>query len=223
MQERIYTIPISEVFEPKSGCPVCTMRDLLEQRCVEYIMGAAMMEPDIRVETNRLGFCREHLGMMHGLQNRLSLALMLETRLAELHKNLFESKGVFGRKKQEQGHTCYVCQKIDSVMDGMVDNILKMFVSDDDFRTLFSEQPVVCLPHYELLAGKAAQKLSKKQLPAFLEALNPLTERYLSELTGDVHHFTTRFDYRFGGKDAEWGNSKDAIERAIWFTTSRKK
>ena len=107
-------------------------------------------------------------------------------------------------------------------MGGMIDNILKLFVSDADFQKLFSEQETVCLPHYELLMEMAARKLSKKQLPAFQKVLDPLTERYLAALTEDVHFFTTRFDYRFGGKDAEWGNSKDSIERAIWFLTSRK-
>ena len=28
------------------------------------------------------------------------------------------------------------------------------------------------------------------------------------------------FDYR--NKNGDWGNSKDAIERAMWFLTSRK-
>ncbi|MCI8501994.1 MAG: hypothetical protein HFJ85_07120 [Oscillospiraceae bacterium] len=222
MQERIYTIPISEVFEPKEGCPICRMRDILEERCVEYITGAAMMEPDVRVETNRLGFCKDHFEMMRARKNRLSLALILETRLAEVHKELFEKKGILGKKQEKREPTCYVCQKIDSVMEGMIGNLLKLFSSDADFRRLFSEQEAVCLPHYELLMGQAARKLSKKQLPAFKEALDPLTERYLAALTEDVHFFTTRFDYRFGGKDAEWGNSKDSIERAIWFLTSRK-
>ena len=222
MKERIYTIPISEVFESKDGCPICRMRNLLEERCVEYITGAAMMEPDIRIETNRLGFCKDHFEMMRARKNRLSLALILETRLAEVHKNVFEKKKIFGKKAEPLRHTCYVCQKIDSVMEGMVDNILKMFTTDAEFRKLFSEQETVCLPHYELLMSAAARKLSKKQLPLFKDALDPLTERYLAALTEDVHFFTTRFDYRFGGKDAEWGNSKDSIERAIWFLTSRK-
>lgn len=222
MQERIYTIPISEVFEPRDGCPLCRLRDILEERCVEYIMGAAMMEPDVRVETNRLGFCKDHFEMMRARKNRLSLALILETRLAEVRKNTFGKKGVFGKKQEKREPTCYVCQKIDGVMGGMIDNILKLFVSDADFQKLFSEQETVCLPHYELLMEMAARKLSKKQLPAFQKALDPLTERYLAALTEDVHFFTTRFDYRFGGKDAEWGNSKDSIERAIWFLTSRK-
>lgn len=38
MRDNIYTIPVSEVFEPKCGCPICRLRDTLENRCVEYIM-----------------------------------------------------------------------------------------------------------------------------------------------------------------------------------------
>ncbi|MBE7064154.1 MAG: hypothetical protein E7390_10290, partial [Ruminococcaceae bacterium] len=64
MRDTIYTIPLTDVFEPKDGCPLCRLYDILEERCVEYIMGAAMMEPDVRVETNRLGFCRHHYDMM---------------------------------------------------------------------------------------------------------------------------------------------------------------
>ena len=60
MQDSIYTIPVSEVFDPKCGCPICAMRNMLENRCIEYIMGAAMMEPDVRIETNKTGFCKEH-------------------------------------------------------------------------------------------------------------------------------------------------------------------
>lgn len=223
MQERIYTIPINDVFGPKCGCPICRMRDILEERCVDYIMGVAMMEPDVRVETNRLGFCKDHLDMMYAKQNRLSLALMLETRLSEIQKNTFEKKRAFGKKREREEPTCYVCRKIDDVMDGMVDNAIKMYATDSDFRQLFSEQEVVCLPHYERLAEHAARKLSKKQLPEFMAQLDHLTGDYLKTLIGDVHHFTTRFDYRFGGQDADWGNSKDSIERAVWFTTSRAK
>ena len=52
MHDSLVTIPVSEVFEPREGCPLCRLRDTLEQRVVEYITGAAMMEPDIRIQTN---------------------------------------------------------------------------------------------------------------------------------------------------------------------------
>ena len=60
MREDICSIPISEIFEPKDGCPFCRMRDMLEDRMATYITGAAMMEPDVRIETNRQGFCKDH-------------------------------------------------------------------------------------------------------------------------------------------------------------------
>ena len=86
MRESILTIPITDVFEPKCGCPICRIRDTLEQHTIEYIMGAAMMEPDVRIETNKAGFCKEHFEQMRACKNRLSLALMLQTHLQELQK-----------------------------------------------------------------------------------------------------------------------------------------
>ena len=56
MREDICSIPVNDVFMPKDGCPFCRMRDMLEDRMATYITGAAMMEPDVRVETNRLAF-----------------------------------------------------------------------------------------------------------------------------------------------------------------------
>ena len=88
MQDSIYTIPISEVFEPKCGCPICSMRNTLEERCIDYILGAAMMEPDVRIVTNQKGFCRIHYDMMFTRKNRLGMALTLESHLDELKKEL---------------------------------------------------------------------------------------------------------------------------------------
>ena len=93
MREDICTIPISEAFEETEGCPVCRMRRTVETRIVEYIMGAAMMEPDIREETNRMGFCERHLLKMCKSRGRLQLALMLSTHTKELHGDVFK-KGI---------------------------------------------------------------------------------------------------------------------------------
>ena len=88
MREDICSIPVSEVFAPKDGCPICRMVSTLEEHLVEYITGAAMMEPDVRQETNRTGFCPEHFRMMLARRNRLSVALTMESHLKELQQNL---------------------------------------------------------------------------------------------------------------------------------------
>ena len=86
MIEKNYTIPINEEFEKYDGCPLCRLHKKFEEQNLEYIMGAAMMEPDVRVETNKSGFCVRHYDKMLEMKNRLSLALMLETHLKEIQK-----------------------------------------------------------------------------------------------------------------------------------------
>ena len=45
MREDICSIPVSEVFEPKDGCPLCRLRDVLEERMTDYITGSIMAAP----------------------------------------------------------------------------------------------------------------------------------------------------------------------------------
>ena len=103
MREDITSLPVSEVFEPRDGCPVCRMRDMLEQRITDYITGAAMMEPDVRIETNEQGFCFPHYQMLLKKRNRLGVALMLESRLEEVEKQVYDAAASpfgFNAKKQ---------------------------------------------------------------------------------------------------------------------------
>ena len=123
MRYDITNIPVAEVFEEGDGCPICRLRNLLEKRAVEYITGAAMMEPDIRIETNQKGFCLHHYRQVLGQRNRLSVALTMESRLEELEKQVF-SGNFMGKNAKKQAKdaaaalsTCFVCEQLDSAMD----------------------------------------------------------------------------------------------------------
>jgi len=224
MRESILTIPISEIFEPKCGCPICRMRDTLENRTVEYIMGAAMMEPDVRIETNKLGFCKTHFDQMMKQKNRLSLGLMLQTHLEEVQKTvfskkrLFEAKNAKTKKLSEVNSSCFVCEKINWGMERLFKTLFELY-SSKDFKNLFREQEMLCLVHYELLCAKAPEFLQKDELESFISDCRELASKYLSSLYEDVSKFCSMYDYRNTG--ADWGNSKDSIERAIKFLTSR--
>ena len=80
--EQIYTIPVNEAFEASAadaslGCPFCRLYNKLEDNELDLILGASMMEPDVRVKTNEQGFCATHFAMMLRRPKRLPLALLL--------------------------------------------------------------------------------------------------------------------------------------------------
>lgn len=223
MREDICSIPVNEVFAPKDGCPFCRMRDMLEGRMATYITGAAMMEPDVRVETNRLGFCSEHFNQILARGSRLSVALILESLLAEVKGQVFP-QGKTAPKKiaaavHSRGENCFICGNIEKNMRHLLESTLTLWQAEAEFRELYAAQPFICLPHYGLVM-EAAQKMPKKNFAPFEAATTKLAKSYLEELSGDVTHFCRMFDYRSAGGD--WGNSKDAIERAMEWLTARR-
>jgi len=220
MRDDITSIPISEVFEPKDGCPLCRMREMLTERIAVYITGAAMMEPDVRQETNRLGFCNGHYRRLLKQQKRLPVALMMESHLAEV-KNAAFKKGLGGKVKKSKEPpkaTCFMCENIDRNMAHLTSNVCRLWEKEEDFRKLYAEQPFFCLPHCRELVD-TAYELPKKLQGDFVRVTTERTEQYLESLSGDVSHFCKMFDYRNSGPNKDWGNSKDSIERSIRFLT----
>ena len=218
------------VFEPKEGCPICRLRDILEDRVLTFILGDAMMEPDVRIKTNELGFCRDHFGQMLTRRNRLALALMLDSHLGQIEQQIFgEGKPSFLRpgdgqrlyKAARLRETCFVCEQVDQGMARMLDTILRLYENERDFRQLFDAQPTLCLPHYALLLEGWQKKGYKKFKKQFADSCASIAGAAVKELHKDVRHFCDMFDYRNNVEGADWGNSKDSIERSVWWLTSR--
>lgn len=228
MRDSIYTMPINEVFEDNScGCPICNMFDTLEERSLEYIMGAAMMEPNVRIQTNEQGFCKHHFDKMLKRKNRLSLALMLESHLKEISdkhmKKISKSQGLFKKKDAviKLENSCFVCNKIDWAIVRMFDTMIKMYAKDEEFRKLYNNQSYICFPHFKQLTKYACEHMDKKEYDNFINDTIKLCRKYLDEIIEDVSNYCKMFDYRNSGEDADWGNSRDSIERAIYFLTSK--
>lgn len=220
MRDDITSIPISEVFEPKDGCPVCRLRDMLEERSVTYITGAAMMEPDVRIETNKKGFCNHHYKQMLKSSKQLTIALILQSHLAQI-ANDGVTKAPAGRfgKKEPIKKTCFVCEKLDRNMEHIVNNICVLWEKEKEFRNLYSEQPFICLEHSKMLTA-ASGSISGKNRKEFQKMTEKLSLEYLVSLAGDLKHFSDMFDYRSNGEE-DWGNSKDSVERTIKYLTTR--
>ena len=103
---------------------------------------------------------------------------------------------------------CPICEKMNNAMTHYPDVITYMFLHDNDFKERFINARSHCLPH-------TASRLSQNDAADFVSALYENNTKYFDSLIDDVEWFTLKFDYR--NNDKPWGNSKNAIQRAMRF------
>jgi hypothetical protein len=195
----------------------------LEETELDLILGASMMEPDIRKKTNELGFCGKHYRRMFTMKNRLGMALTLESHIDELVSDL-KSGGILAMTNKPQKRiaelesSCYVCRKIEFNFRHMIETVVYLWDKDEEFVKKLKAQPYFCLPHYRALLECADTRLQKKKSAAFAKDCSEIVNKYLAELKDDISWFCKKFDYRYG--DEPWYNSKDSVERAMRFLRS---
>ena len=229
MIEKIYTIPVNEAFDAAlnaghSGCPICAIYKKLEDIELDTILGAAMMEPDIRITTNEKGFCGKHFDMMFNMKNCLPLALMIESHLSQ---NIVKTLrgGIFNlspknKKFEKQKESCYVCGRIEKFSSKMLETTVLLWEQEKEFKEKLLKQPYFCLPHYSALLYTGEYTLSKKLYPDFAGNCKEVMVAYSEKLLADISWFVKKFDYKY--QDEPWGDSKDAVERAIKFLSGYK-
>lgn len=226
--EQIYTIPVNEAFEKvqEEGfctCPFCLMYNRLEANELDLILGASMMEPDVRLKTNELGFCDTHLGLMFGRGKRLPLALMMESHLDSVAKDIEGNMSLFLNKSADSAvkrldkleHSCYVCERIEYNFSRMIETAALLWQSDQKFHDKVTKAPFFCLTHYHKFIKSAKERLSKKDFAEFYKAVTEIETNYFDKLRADVSWFCKKFDYRY--ENEPWGDAKDAPERARLF------
>ncbi len=227
MPEKIFTIPINEAFDERDGCPLCRMREKLEEQTLESALGAAMMEPAIRIEMNKEGFCNEHLQAMYRKKNKLALGLILESRLDELAGMLGEpagkgKRGLFGKKEEkgdasdvlsQQAKSCYACKRIRNTEFRYCSNTAWLWDSDAAFRDKLKGQPWFCLSHGAMLLRVAKEELKDGSYASLYEAVTGRMREALTQLRQDVTAFTVSFDHRNAGKPLSEAE-RSSLERA---------
>ena len=234
MSEQLFTIPVNDAFDEKCECPICSLYKDLEKDAIEFTMGPSYMEDDNREVTDKLGFCRRHVSMLYANKNRLGLALMLNTHMNKVSKDLQNAAkkgtpkaGLLAPKKdkppvveyiEKLNSSCFVCDRINLNFPRYIDTIFYLWKKDETFREKFKSCNGFCVTHYGVLYDEGRKKLSQKAYDEFIEALNKAFFDNYDRVNGDVSWFIDKYDYR--NKDADWKNSKDAIPRAIIKTDS---
>ena len=90
MEEKLFTIPLTEAFEADDECPFCFVERKIENELLDFVLGSAStyMESDVRAETDKEGFCRVHFKKMFDYGNTLGNGWILKTHYEKIQKEL---------------------------------------------------------------------------------------------------------------------------------------
>lgn len=232
MKDQIYTIPVTDGFTEGGECPFCNMLKKLDKDAVDYMLGPSYMEDDIRLDTNKIGFCKDHYHKMYHEQNRLGLALMLHTHIQQINKDLTElaselkappKKSIFSKQTKDNNkiasyidnisNSCYICNKIEETFARYIDTFFFMWEKKPEIRELVKNSNGFCLEHFKTLLEVGENKLKAKDYEEFLKFILPIELENLKRLEDEVEWFTNKFDYKYA--DQPWKTSKDAVPRAL--------
>ncbi len=232
MKEQLYTIPVNEAFDENTECPICSMYHSIEEDALDFTLGPSYMEDDVRMVTDRIGFCEKHVAKLYERGNRLGLALMLKTHadrmISEVEKKQKSVKAVkkssFLKKSADSGNavseyldnlenSCFVCSKINDVFDRYIDTMLWLYDNDQDFRNRFKSSKGFCNSHYSLVLKKCVEVFNSSKAEEFIKTCNDIYLNNIKRVRDDLSWFIDKFDYRY--TDEPWKDSKDALQRSM--------
>ncbi len=236
MKEQLYMIPLNDAVNANDECPFCYIERKIEQDLLDFVLGSgsSYMESDIRDQTDRAGFCRAHFKKMFDYGNTLGNGWILKTHykktisemrqqiksyspgkvsLKDMFKKNGESTNSIARWTAEKEESCYICNYFKDHYDRYLDTFFMMYQRDDEFRSKIVNGKGFCLPHFGDLCEASDTKLSDKDRQEFYNRISKLMLDNMDRIYEDVAWLIEKFDYR--NKDADWKNSKDAIQRGM--------
>lgn len=236
MKEQLYTIPLNDAFSADDECTFCFIERNLEQNAINFVLGsgASYMEKDIRSETDELGFCRNHLKKMYEYGNRLGCGLILSTHIKKKNQELtaeikrykptkispLERLKKNSRKNtsltewiEKQNSQCFICDYYENTFRRYMDTFFELYKKDPTFLDSLKKSKGFCIPHFGNLIKAAETKLSEKDMEDFFEIISDIMIENMLRVENDIEWFCEKFDYR--NSNADWKNSKDAIQRTM--------
>ena len=233
MKETLEIIPLMKAFEENDECPFCYLHRKAEQHAISFIMGSAYMEDDVRMETDKVGFCRHHYKMMYDYGNRLGSALILETHMKKFNQELAkelkkfkpEKTGLFKSKKgvesnnsltawlKEKEESCYVCAHYQNNYSSYLNTFFTLYRKNKEFREMFANCKGFCVPHFADLVDRANEKLANKDKEEFFETMFDVMQKNMERVQEDVAWFVMKNDYL--NKDKPWNNAADSVQRGM--------
>ncbi len=227
MKDHLETAPVIDAVRNHAVCPFCQLRDMIEQQTVERYLGGAVMEPDIRIRTNAVGFCRTHHQLLMAQKDYHGYALMMQTRLKTVSSQLAPAvKGLAGislfgnknvssllRQLDESTGRCLICENMADTVGRYMDIFMKLYREDSSFRSDFGNGSTVCLRDLPLLLQKSQLQLSPSLRKDFLETVSRQLSGAFDTAQEDLDALCSSF--HFGSEHKNNPRIHQALERAV--------
>ena len=189
MNYHIGNMLIYQEFNGTGVCPLCRIRNILENRLADQYMSESVMEDFQRRLVNEKGFCEHHTKMLYARQGKLSLALQHTTRLTAL-KGKLEITADLKRAKAmaetfiHSGDTCVICDSVETNMIRYYKTVAEMFFAEPKFKETLLGTNGFCLEHFGYLLKYAAYARGKKK--DYVYTLTKLQKESMDALLADL-------------------------------------
>ncbi len=195
---------VHDAYAQSGECPLCTLREAAEATYLLSFQRSRVMEPNVRVQTNAIGFCPDHYGKLYRGENKLGLGLVVHTHLQETLPGIraamerIAAPGT-GRRAQERiaeaaeslgdlRDRCFICDMLRTDIDRYIFTILYLWSKDPEFPSRFRASRGFCLGHFldtlraapRLLRGDRAQRWTSEAVGLMVSSFEGLEKDLFS-------------------------------------------
>ncbi len=215
MKYHIDTSLIIDKFNSRCDCPLCEIEKIVTEQFLTEFLNDAVMEDNTRISVGKKGFCDKHVDMLLNRQNKLSVALQLETRIDKTSKLFTPISSVKSAKKRAKDITnslskCVICELVDDSMTKYYKTIAQMFFNEREFMKTIMNTNGFCLKHYVKLLKYSNYASVLGGL--YVETISKVEQRAMQTVQSDLKDFCAKHDYRNALKPL--GNTENALPNA---------
>ncbi len=199
---------VHDAYAQGGECPLCTLMDGAERTYLLSFQHSRVMEPNVRVRTNAVGFCPDHLGKLYQGENKLGLGLVMMTHLQEKMPEITAALDATVQAAQAGGRerarriqqiigsleklrdSCFICGLLSQDLTRYAWTILYLWRKDPEFPARLRASRGFCLSHFCTVLAAACDILRADRLTRWLEDIVPVMKRSVEGLEEDLLAFT---------------------------------
>ena len=197
---------VHDAYARGGECPLCDLEEAAEKTYLRSFQHSRVMEPSVRVQTNRTGFCRGHYQKLYDGENKLGLSLVVHTHLKHIIPQITAAldgiaKAADGRTAKENlpsaaapiaalCGSCFICDLLASDMQRYAFTVLYLWNRDPEFASVFRASRGFCIPHFMAMLHEASKSLKADRTTGWLAETIPLMKTSLGRLEEELLAFT---------------------------------